>query len=363
MKGLYLKRGWYYWQPPTPKSGGKRPGAISLRTKDIVEATRLAVQLSQKTTLENMLSRHSYEEAVSRYLQWAEESGRQSDSTRNASEKALLLVGNLVGNPPVNSIDEKTAKRVESCLREGDALHTVPAGQNKGMRATGRKRSDATVKFYMRIFKGFCSWLVNEGMILRHPMERMKHPTSKKTRRAQFCTIEERELLLENPISREVEFLLMWGFFAGLRLGEMIAMEWDWLWIDGDSGVLVVQETAQWKPKDRERREIPLHPRLITLMKDWKKGDAAFVLRPDRNVWKKPPLYRYNPRHSFNKYVESLGLGWVGYHTLRHSFATHLAMKGTAMSEIAGLLGDGIEVTEKHYVAYAPGSSASISKL
>ncbi len=59
MKGLYLKWSWYYWQPLTTKVGGKRPGAISLRTKDIVEATRLAVDLSQKATLENRLSRHS----------------------------------------------------------------------------------------------------------------------------------------------------------------------------------------------------------------------------------------------------------------------------------------------------------------
>jgi len=363
MKGLYLKRSWYYWQPPTPKGGTKRPSAIALKTQDIVEATTLAVELSEKNTLENILSRHSFKEAVSRYIQWAKTTGRQSEGTREASRKALLLMGGLLDHPPVNTIDAKTAKQIESTLREGDALQTVPAGENKGMRTTGKKRSDATIKFYMRIFKGFCSWLVAEGMILKHPMAGMKHPTSKKTRRAQFCTVKQREKLLKAPISPEVEFMLMWGFFAGLRLGEMIAMEWDWLWLEKKSGVLVVQETSTWKPKDRELREIPLHPRLVTFMKNWKEGDSSYVLKPERIAWKKPPLYRYNPRHSFNKHAASVGLDWVGYHTLRHSFATHLAMKGTPMSEIAGLLGDGIAVTEKHYVAYAPSSRKSIAKL
>ena len=363
MKGLYLKRGWYYWQPPTPKGRGKRPRAIALKTQDIVEATTKAVELSEKVTLANLLSKHSFQDAVSRYIHWAEASGRQSLSTRKSSEKALIMMGNLLGNPPINTIDKATAQAVETALRSGEALQTIPNGEHKGMRGTGKKRSDATVKFYMRIFKGFCTWLTNEGMVLKHPMEGMKHPTSKATRRAKFCTMKQRELLLEAPPSKEVEFMLMWGFFAGLRLGEMIAMEWDWLWIEGDQGVLTVQETSNWKPKDRELREIPLHPRLIDFMSEWTEGDNAYVLRPDKTKWKEPPLYRYNPRHAFKSHVASLGLEWVSYHTLRHSFATHLAMKGTAMSEIAGLLGDGIEVTEKHYVAYAPSSRKSIAKL
>ena len=71
MKGLYLKRGWYYWQPPPPKGKGKRPRAIALKTQDIVEATTKAVELSEKVTLANLLSKHSFQDTVTRYIHWA----------------------------------------------------------------------------------------------------------------------------------------------------------------------------------------------------------------------------------------------------------------------------------------------------
>jgi site-specific recombinase XerD len=53
----------------------------------------------------------------------------------------------------------------------------------------------------------------------------------------------------------------------------------------------------------------------------------------------------------------------ASYHTLRHSFATHLAMKGASMIEVASALGDTLVVTERTYIGHVPGTTSTIATL
>ena len=126
--------------------------------------------------------------------------------------------------------------------------------------------------------------------------------------------------------------------------------------------ILTVQETALWKPKDKEVRSIEVHPRLQTKLAN-QDMTKQFVLAPFKEVWRKAPAYRYNPKKSFKAYVTKLGLPWVTYHTLRHTFATHLAMKGAEMIEIAHALGDSLRVVEETYIGLSPVSRTKIAAI
>jgi site-specific recombinase XerD len=61
--------------------------------------------------------------------------------------------------------------------------------------------------------------------------------------------------------------------------------------------------------------------------------------------------------------MKKCGVPFVTYHTLRHSFATHLAEKGKSMKDIAAYLGDDISTTEKHYIAFSPADDGVIDCL
>jgi integrase len=196
-----------------------------------------------------------------------------------------------------------------------------------------------------------------------------------KTKRQEFLTDEQREMLLAHDTSEEIRFILMFGFFAGLRDGEMLAMTKRWIWIspEGVRGTVTVQNENftrrdgrrwVWWPKLREMRTIQLHTRLLEYLKGYGMREP-WMLRPQNEFW--PPENKISKRYDAHKsmalLVRKLGLPQLNYHILRHSFATHLAMKGVSLADIAGLLGDSLKVTEETYAGYCPGKANPLSVL
>ena len=131
--------------------------------------------------------------------------------------------------------------------------------------------------------------------------------------------------------------LVLLGGEAGLRLGEMVALEWRD--IDLVKRQLCVARSS-WKeqvatPKGGRLRYVPLTVRL------------AMALRDNRHLRGPRVLYQDDGRPLTEKTVQTLvlraarraGLANNGPHILRHTFCSHLAMRGArarAIQELAG---------------------------
>jgi integrase len=346
IKGLYEKRGWWYYQPPTVD--GVRPAAIALKTKDQGEAVDKAYTLHSKKAL-HAQSSDCMEELLAVYLKAQTAAAIHTARTTSIAEITLGKLAKDWGNPKVSTITRKKIEEWRAELQGRDGYG-------------GEKMSEASIGSYLRRLSGFLSWLVKEKHLREHPMAEIRLGRVKKTRREKFCTFEQRELLLKDPPTLEIEQILYMGFFAGLRFGEMLAMPPGWLTPKAKGLILTVQETSYWKPKDKECRSIEVHPRLAAC---FARHDLTgpFVLAPKKKIWRDAPKYRYNPKKAFKAYVASLGMPWVTYHTLRHSFATHLAMKGAEMIEIAHALGDSLRVVEETYIGLSPLSRGKIRSI
>jgi integrase/recombinase XerD len=360
IKGLYLKGG--YWYLRQPQVAGKRPPAIAMKTKDRGEAVEQAFNLFNKKVLRVVQTRDRMEDLLAEYLA-AQRSARVH--TLRTSDITRRVLGKLAkdwGNPKVADIDRKkvVAWRAELNLRPGygwvDADHAVGA-DGKVKKPT---MSEASISSYLLRLRGFVSWLVEERHLRENPMELIKLPRVKKTKREKFCTVEQREALLSDPPTDEIDFILHFGFFAGLRFGEMLAMQADWLVKLGDGKwLLTVKETSFWKPKDKETRTIEVHPRLAAFIEGYGLK-RPFMLAPKKKEWRVEPAYRFNPKKAFATHAKNHGVEFCTYHTLRHSLATHLASAGMSMIEIARILGDTPRVVESNYASFAP---TGVSKL
>ncbi len=346
IRGLYQKRGWWYYQPPT--SGGKRPPAIALKTQAEDAAVEKAFALHKAGSL-GAQSKDSMQVLLDRYLEEMTASKGHTPKTSHCTKTTLGALVKFWGNPAVSSINKEmvTDWRADLTGRKG---------------LVDEKMSEASIGSYLRRLRGFLSWLVREKHLREHPMKDIKLGRVKKTRREKFLTVEQREILLAGSPSEEVEFILYFGFFAGLRFEEMLAMEPGWITKGQTDFVLGIQRTAYWQPKDKEARSVVMHPRLSAFVKDYGLR-RPFMLKPGKKVWKESPNYRFNPKKAFKTYVKQHGLAWVSYHTLRHSFATHMAMAGAPMIEIADALGDGLKVVEETYVAYSPATKRTITSI
>ena len=134
---------------------------------------------------------------------------------------------------------------------------------------------------------------------------------------------------------------------TGLRQGELLGLQWDD--VDLVAGRLVVRRAVSRgrlsTPKSGKSREVPLSPNAVLALKQHRHLRGEFVFcNPDgsrltkgRCKW---PLWRVCKR---------AGLRRIGWHFLRHTFASHLVMNGEPLKAVQELLGHStISMTEQY---------------
>lgn len=160
-------------------------------------------------------------------------------------------------------------------------------------------------------------------------------------------------LLTATKIDPEWHAAIVVGADAGLRMGEIIALEWSD--VDFSAGNLTIRR-ADWhgivgQPKGGRPRTIPMTDRLIAALKAHRhlRGPRVFCAADGssltRNKMKKP-LWRI---------CLTAKLPQVGWHALRHTFCSHLAMRGAAPAAIKELAGHTSMSTTQRYMHLAPG--------
>jgi integrase len=149
---------------------------------------------------------------------------------------------------------------------------------------------------------------------------------------------------------------------TGLRLGELLALRWreD---VDLVKGQIVVRRSVTrgivTTPKSGKGREVDLGDEAITALENARhlKGPLVFCGDDGRMLGKnevKHPLWRA---------CRKAGLRQIGWHVLRHTYASHLAMRGAPLKAIQELLGHAtIEMTMR-YAHLSPGARRDSARL
>jgi integrase len=154
---------------------------------------------------------------------------------------------------------------------------------------------------------------------------------------------------------RRAELLVLLGGEAGLRLGEMAGLEWD----DIDfcikrSGQITVKRSV-WKgqvnvPKGGRIRFVPLTRRLGAALREHRHLRGARVLYQDDGS----PLTEKVIQNLVLRAARRSGLRNNGAHILRHTFCSHLAMRGASARQIQELAGHKNLATTQRYMHMSP---------
>ena len=206
--------------------------------------------------------------------------------------------------------------------------------------------SPATVLHYgaiiRRMFNVAKKTFVEEGGFLftgTNPMDEVDLPTLRNARE-RFLTHEEAAMLLEaarESGKQDLHDAIALTLETGLRLGELLRLEWSD--INMFAKILTVKDEDHRKPGGK----VPLSERAIALLKErmrHRDPKASLVFQPVRGKERK-----FLP-HEFSDLVESVGLNAfvtnpkdkVVFHTLRHTFASWLAIRGTDVYRIKTLM-------------------------
>lgn len=155
---------------------------------------------------------------------------------------------------------------------------------------------------------------------------------------------------MEGDVERQA--LLLVAGEAGLRQGEIIALEWGD--VDLVAGTLTARRSS-WRghlgsPKSGRDRKIPLTKRLAAALK------AARHLRSEL-VFCYPygqPFTRSAIEAALRYACKLAGLRRIGSHVLRHPFCSHLAMRGAAPKAVQDQAGHSTLTMTLRYMHLAP---------
>lgn len=154
---------------------------------------------------------------------------------------------------------------------------------------------------------------------------------------------------------------ILCGLDAGLRVGEIRALEW------GDFDLVAARVTVQrtdyrgylGSPKGGRLRTVPLTGRLVAALKAIRHLHGAFVFSDLEGArWSRGEADTY-----LRRAIRRAGLRKIGWHTLRHSFCSHLAMKGAPVRTIQELAGHASLTTTQRYLHLTPSAARQAISL
>lgn len=168
-----------------------------------------------------------------------------------------------------------------------------------------------------------------------------------------YITEDELEILLPqlSEIDQKITRIF---FYSGLRLGELFGIQHPKNYWDSKNAILYLKMQLKdiddkkigfkYEPLKRSSdRTIKIYPSIKEDFEYFRKLDFDF-LKTYKNKFSKHLL-------KISRKVFSNPIKHISAHDLRHSFAMNLQAKGVEISAIAKILGNSVEVCQRHYTA------------
>lgn len=205
----------------------------------------------------------------------------------------------------------------------------------------GRGRSSSTLARHVAAVRTFYRWLVREEVVTQSVADGLQPARASQRLPDVVSESRARTLLEEVPLEPQDRALLEVMYGAGLRVGEVSAL--DVFDLDRGSGVITVR-----RGKGGKERRVPLGRAGLAAVERWLEQRGG----EDGPLFLNARGGRMSPR-TMHRRVERAGqlAGVHGLHphALRHSFATHLLDRGADLRGIQELLGHASLGTTQRY--------------
>lgn len=198
---------------------------------------------------------------------------------------------------------------------------------------------------YLRTLKAAFNIALEWGHISSNPFQKVKFKKSQQTKPV-FIDKNEFQSILKNTESERMKSIFIFAFNTGCRLGEIVNIRWQN--IDLNEKIITIGDD-KFRTKSNKQRIIPMSNELQKCMLNHR------VVNNDEDVYvfSKENGFPYDGNYVSRYFKKSCRKAQLNedihFHTLRHSFASHLAIKGVPIITIKELLGHSSIVTTEIY--------------
>ena len=314
-------------------------GFQSLREKRQIEFDRRRAE--EKAKLLEEKKKITFGKSASEYLKWSKANKKSSSADQSRYENHL------------KHFDDYSMKDISPLILEKLKRDLL----KKGLSSASIHQVLALIR---AIYKKSVAWGLYEGQI---PTDNVKFPKSD-NKRLRFLKHDEANRLLAalKEKSQQVYNQSLLALFCGLRFSEIATLTWED--IDLYNEVIQIRDAKGGSRQSFMNKPIKDMLTALKGKQKYKKNDLIF---PDKKGRRQLHISR-----SFWKTVKELGFNEgvtdkrynVSFHTLRHSFASWLAIQGTSLYEIKELMGHkSIEMTERYAHLFPDVKRKAVNRL
>lgn len=236
----------------------------------------------------------------------------------------------------------KSTANCETALKEferviGDLpLHKIGVREIELFLAT--KKAEASVwtarKYYIVIASAL-ETAKRWGNVLCNPVRLVQIPKVPELQPL-FFSRSDIATLLKSIADRDFRELVFTAVSTGVRLGEIISLEWQA--VDLQRKVIAVRNTENFTTKNGKGRIVPMTENLWEMLLERRErmnNETAFVFHRKGNKFNADYISK-----SFKRHVVAANLNVaLHFHSLRHTFASWLAQEGVSLYAIQTMLG------------------------
>lgn len=313
------------------------------------QAQRKILTDAEDQALEASGQHYTVRDAVADYVDWLHRERKSAEATEvmlNAYVLSSSLADKRLADLKPADFDAWLAwalKRARKTRRKsGEPKAKAAPAENKAQAAERLRRRKATLNRVINGLKACLNHAAGVGKPAnRAAWARLKKFRSADSARQRWLTVDEAQRL-QNAAGPDLRPLIAAGLATGCRAGELLALRAGDF--DPHSSTLLIAESKSGKP-----RRVPLTVDGAELFKGLGAGkteDEPLFLRADGSPWYRVALAR--------AMREACRAGKVrpaaSFHSLRHTFASHLAQGGVPLLFIAAALGHSdARMVTKHY--------------
>jgi integrase len=347
MRCIYLrKKNWWFRFYPSPGGAQTR---VSLGTHDEAEAIIKAREIKRKAATQAREVLQGCDAEIAAYIASLRRAGLARSTVDSREYILKKFVADVEATSPRRILRPTVEKWFDGRLQKQP--HTAVA--------------------YLNIVRWWFEWMTEAGKLTLNIVGSVKAPKLRMRCRGRFLLPDEARKLLaacdscpaplkrghknrpkpiETFVDDGLKFAVYCGLHAGLRKNEVVEARPGWF--DLDAGLLHVQATATFEPKDRDNRTIPLTDEFKTWLRDAYKLRSPFML--ESGIEHGKARYRYDFRKAFDSLAMRCELADLTFHDLRRTFASLAVSRGVSIYKVAKWLGDDVRVVQDTYGHLVP---------
>ncbi|WP_044890320.1 tyrosine-type recombinase/integrase [Myxococcus hansupus] len=257
-------------------------------------------------------------------------------------EMALDAIG------PAQIEDFKALMRKKKSAAHARKENATQSAIRKRKAAGPKALSLKTINNVLTVLSKLLGVAVEQHVIAQAPRVKLFGNVPKPT--FDFLSFEEAERVVDMA-EPEWKPVLLVAIKTGLRQGEIIGLQWHD--VDMKRGLLHVRR-AIWRgvtdiPKGGRERTVELPASVVDALKAHRHLRGAYVFCLDDGK----PLTAHRMERPLQRSLRRAGItrevGIIGWHDLRHTYGSHLAMRGIPLKVIQELMGHAtIDMTERY---------------